>query len=142
MNRSCLKCGRQIEPPWSFCPHCGAATGHEAMRKFVPREHQKAPVKGAFGGMLLGLLAAPVLIIVGGMLCLTWLGAIAGIPMILAGIIAPLAGPMLGMGELKGNCPWCDAPVRCLGLFDGFSCPSCGKRIAVRNHHRELAKAS
>ena len=108
----------------------------------VPREHQKAPVRGAFGGMLFGVLAAPVLIIVGGMLCLTWLGAIAGIPMILAGVIAPLAGPLLGMGELKGPCPWCEAPVSCLGLMDGFSCPSCGKRIAVRNHHRELAKAS
>ncbi len=139
---ACSHCGARIESPWSFCPHCGAAAGHEDVEKPAPREHQNAPLRGAFGGMLFGVLAAPVLIIVGGMLCLTWLGAIAGIPMILAGIISPLAGPLLGMGELKGPCPWCGAAVSCIGLIDGFSCPSCGQRIAIKNHHRELAKAS
>jgi DNA-directed RNA polymerase subunit RPC12/RpoP len=142
MEHSCLKCGARLESPWSFCPLCGAAAAHEAAEKPVPHEHQNAPLRGAFGGMLFGILAAPVFIIVGGMLCLTWLGAIAGIPMIIAGVISPLAGPILGMGQLKGQCPWCSAPVSCLGLFDGFSCPSCGKRIAVKNHHRELAKAN
>jgi hypothetical protein len=79
-----------------------------------------------------GVIATPVLIIVGIMLCLTGLGAILGIPLIVCGVIAPLAGPMIGLGELKGACPWCGAHVASFMKRPGFFCHACSKRIAIR----------
>jgi DNA-directed RNA polymerase subunit RPC12/RpoP len=140
MNRSCSKCGAQIESPWGFCPHCGAANALVTGKTITPEEHEKAPVQGAFGGLLFGVLAAPVLIIVGGMLCLTGLGIFAGIPMIIAGVFAPLLGPMLGLDTHKGKCPWCGAAVSAMPAIDAFDCPSCSGKIAVKNH-RNLVKA-
>ena len=40
-----------------------------------------------------------------------------GVPMILLGIMAPLLGPMLGMGEHRGKCPFCG--TRMISVDDG-----------------------
>jgi len=52
---------------------------------------------------MFGLIAAPIAIVFGVMLCLTGLGMVVGIPVIVLGILAPLAGPLLGMGAAKGK---------------------------------------
>jgi DNA-directed RNA polymerase subunit RPC12/RpoP len=135
MNATCVKCGEHLEAAWAFCPHCAAPCKHEV----VARKHETAPVKESFGGLLFGLIAAPVLIISGGMICLTGLGVFLGIPLIVLGVCAPLIGPVLGMSEQHGKCPWCNAKIGSLSLFDQFSCPSCSKRIVVRE--REMVKA-
>ena len=96
-------------------------------------------MKSGISGLVLGFLAAPVLIIYGGMICLTGLGIVLGVPMILAGLCAPLIGSLMGLNALGGKCPWCDAKVSGVGLFDRFSCPACSKRIVVRKH--ELIRA-
>jgi hypothetical protein len=89
-------------------------------------------VKSGISGLLLGFLAAPVLIIYGGMICLTGLGVFLGIPMIVAGVCAPLIGSLMGLNALRGKCPWCSADVSGVGFFDRFSCSACNARIAVR----------
>ena len=137
MNGTCSKCGAHLEAPWKFCPQCGATCAQETGEiAHEHPDHEKAPVRGAFSGLLLGLLAAPVLIIYGGMICLTGLGVFLGIPMIIAGVCAPLLGPLLGINALNGKCPWCGAAVGSVALFDRFSCPACSKQIVVRK--REL----
>jgi DNA-directed RNA polymerase subunit RPC12/RpoP len=140
MEGHCLKCGAQLESPWSFCPHCGAASARETHVKSVPEEHEKAPVQGAFSGLLFGMLAVPILIIVGTMLCLTGLGAILGIPLIIAAVFAPLLGPMVGFGALKGKCPWCGTWVSSIANAKDFGCQVCSKRIAIK--HREFVRAA
>jgi DNA-directed RNA polymerase subunit RPC12/RpoP len=85
------------------------------------------------------MLAVPILAIVGTMLCLTGLGAILGIPMILAAFLAPLLGPMVGLGALKGKCPWCAILVSSVANKKDFNCHGCGQRIAIR--HREFVRA-
>jgi DNA-directed RNA polymerase subunit RPC12/RpoP len=105
----------------------------------MQHDHEKAPAMGGISGLVLGLLAAPVLIIFGGMICLTGLGIILGIPMIIAGVCAPLIGSLMGLNALRGECPWCGANVSGVGLFDRFSCPACSRRIVVRKH--ELIRA-
>ena len=137
MNSPCTQCGMLLETPWTFCPHCGAAANH---KRAEPREHANPPVKGAFSGVVLGVIVAPVLIIVGVMLCLTGLGAFAGVPMIIAGIFAPLAGPVFGSSTVVGKCPWCGTSVSCLSHSHDFACHACAQRIAVKNHG--LMKAS
>lgn len=130
MDAVCLKCETHLASPWKFCPNCGATVPYEPCK---PAETEKAPVKGPFSGLLFGVLAAPVMIIVGIMLCLTGLGAILGVPMIIGGVLAPLAGPMIGFGAIKGKCPLCGEPVSSIPGVESFHCEACHKQIAVRN---------
>ena len=131
MQSPCAKCGKQLEAAWTFCPGCGAAADRAAHGEIAS---ERAPVKGAFSGLLLGAIISPVMLIVGAMLCLTGLGAFLGVPMIIGGILAPLAGPLIGIDSLKGTCPWCGAPVTSLNGRGSFDCKACSKRIAVRDH--------
>ena len=140
MNESCSKCGTHLELQWKFCPLCGVERVHETEEPApVHSVREKAPVKSGLSGLMLGFLAAPVLIIYGGMICLTGLGVFLGVPMVIAGVCAPLIGSLVGLNALKGKCPWCGAAVSGVGLFDRFSCPACSKRIVVRKH--EMVRA-
>jgi len=144
MEGLCSKCDVKLESPWKFCPYCGIEGAqpiqvHEAQHEAEPAESEKAPARVAFAGLLFGMLAVPILVIVGTMLCLTGLGAILGIPMILAAVFAPLMGPMFGLQALKGPCPWCGVAVSTVANDKDFACHSCGKRIAVK--HREFVTA-
>ena len=99
MNTPCTKCGTLLEASWGFCPKCGIAVIREAHPHAAHLDPERSSVPGAFGGLLFGVIVAPVLIIFGTLLCLTGLGAILGVPMIIAAIIAPLVGPVLGLGD-------------------------------------------
>ena len=138
MNAQCSKCGRILGLSWSYCPHCGLAVSREHQGEAPaeqPVEHEKSSMPGAFSGLLFGVITAPVLIIFGTLLCLTGLGAFLGIPMIIAAIVAPLAGPLLGMGEHEVRCPCCN--TRMITVADGklHCCPSCEKEFALGEHH-------
>jgi predicted RNA-binding Zn-ribbon protein involved in translation (DUF1610 family) len=121
----------QLTMTWTFCPHCGVTAPHEIEHKDPPPPHEKTSVKGGFGGLAIGLLIAPVLIIPGALMCLTGLGAFLGVPMIIAGVIAPLAGSVFGLGEHRGKCPSCGTAV--VSFTDGLShcCPACNKEFAI-----------
>jgi predicted RNA-binding Zn-ribbon protein involved in translation (DUF1610 family) len=130
MTATCSKCSAQLESAqWSFCPHCGEAVARDAPK---PQEHQHHPARGAFGGLAYGLIAAPILIIAGIMICLTGWGLFLGIPVIAMGVLAPLAGPIFGMSEHTAKCPACGTHV--LTVADGkmHACPTCNAQFAVQ----------
>ena len=137
MDANCAKCGMHLETSWGFCPHCGIGIKHEAH----PREHENHPARGAFGGLFYGLIAMPILIIPGILLCLLGWGIFFGVPMIVLGILAPLLGPVLGMGEHRAKCPGCGMKV--ITRSDGklHHCPSCNESFAV-GQDGVVAKAS
>lgn len=139
MTNLCQKCGSRLSSPWSFCPACGTAISSPPQQSASP-EPEKAPVKNGYSGLLFGLIVAPMCLIVGGMLCLTGLGAFLGVPVILVGILAPLLGPMIGIGEPKGKCPWCGTQLDNVVNSPAFACHQCGERIAVEN--RKFVKAA
>ena len=139
MNASCTKCGTSLETSWGFCPKCGIAVIREAHPHAAPVEHERSSVPGAFGGLLFGVIVAPVLIIFGTLLCLTGLGALLGVPMIIAAIIAPLVGPVLGLGEHEVRCPSCKTRMITVADDRMHYCPTCEKEFALGEHH--LAKA-
>jgi DNA-directed RNA polymerase subunit RPC12/RpoP len=144
MEAQCSTCGGVLQSPWKFCPFCGTAgvqgiENHENRVKAETEKPEKAPAKGAFAGLLFGMIAVPILVIVGTMLCLTGLGAILGVPMILAAVLAPLLGPMIGLDALKGKCPSCGTSVSSVANARDFDCHACGKRIAIK--HREFVSA-
>jgi uncharacterized Zn finger protein (UPF0148 family) len=134
MNAQCSKCGTQLAQSWGFCPHCGAIHENPAPAPPAEHEHKKSSMPGAFGGLFFGVVLAPVLIIFGAMLCLTGLGAFLGIPMIIAGLVSPLAGPLMGMKEHQGRCPCCGLHV--VSVTDGqpHYCPSCDSEFALTDH--------
>ncbi len=132
MEGLCPKCGAHLTSSFKFCPGCAseviAIVPHEA----APPE--KAPVKEAFSGLLLGAIVGPAMIVTGAMLCLTGLGVFLGVPLIIGGVIAPLVGPIVGMNSMRGNCPWCGAKVSSLNAKGSFECEACRKRVAVIDH--------
>lgn len=71
---------------------------------------------------------------IGVALCLTGIGAIIGVPLIIAGLIMPFQG-LQRRKMLQGPCPWCRQPVRIGTAAVGFNCPACAKRIIVRSHN-------
>jgi len=139
MNAPC-KCGTPLETSWGFCPKCGLANARQTAQHIEPAEREESTVPGAFGGLMFGVITAPVLLIFGTLLCLTGLGAFLGVPMIMAAIIAPLAGPLIGIGEHNVRCPYCN--TREITFADGqlHSCPNCKQEFSLGEHHR-VAKA-
>ena len=108
MTDLCTQCGEHLVSPAIFCARCGARVSKFETEAEIATEHlaaEKAPVTGAFSGLYFGLIAMPLLLIVGIMLCLTGLGIVFGLPMIVMAIFAPLAGPLLGMGAGKDDHP-------------------------------------
>ncbi len=133
MEGLCSKCGTHLAAGWKFCPTCGTTITAEIQHIPAPPE-EKAPISGAFGGFFLGIIVAPMMIIVGTLLSLSVVGALIGVPMIIAGILAPLLGPQFGYGVLRGNCPWCGATIHSgLRHAKGFYCHACSNRILIEN---------
>src|SRR5579863_5940375 len=130
MDANCAKCGTHLASTWGFCPQCGSAVVHE----ILPEEHQHHPVRGAFGGLFYGLIAAPILIIPGVLLCLLGWGIFLGVPMIMLGVLAPLYGPMVGMGEHRGRCPSCGTRMISIADSKQHECPVCGAKFAITDH--------
>lgn len=139
MEAQCAKCGMQLGTAWSFCPHCGGVIGHEAGVHPQREDEGQTSAPGGFGGMMFGLLIAPVMIIVGTMLCLTGLGAILGIPMIIAAVFTPLIAPMMGMKAHKGKCPTCGMVVTSMADGRNYDCPACNRTFAVTDGHAAKA---
>ena len=127
MDTNCAKCGTHVASSWTFCPHCGAAIVHEVHAN----GHQHHPPRGAFGGLYFGIVAAPILIFPGVLLCLLGWGLFLGVPMIVLGVLAPLYGPVVGMSEHKGKCPSCR--TRMISFDDGktHECPVCCAKFAI-----------
>lgn len=139
MSGSCSKCGFNLDSSiWKFCPHCGADCPPPSHPE--PRKHEAAPARFAFSGMFFGLVTAPVFIIYGTLICLLGPPMVLGIPLIVAGVLAPFLGPYLAINAVRGSCPWCGQKIASVGPVDKFYCHACSQRIVVRN--RELVKAA
>ncbi len=96
-------------------------------------ETKSAKVEGVVAGCLAGWGASGCLISLGALLSLTGIGAIIGVPLILGGLLAPFLGPVVGLGALKGSCPWCGTQVTTTMFSQGVNCPACKHRIVIRD---------
>ncbi|MFZ4400579.1 MAG: hypothetical protein ACOYO1_11135 [Bacteroidales bacterium] len=74
---------------------------------------------------------AYVFLIIGIVLCFTGIGALIGIPLILAGIALPFLN--IGNSKIKGKCPYCNYDVYSFKYEPGVTCPSCRQRILIRH---------
>jgi uncharacterized Zn finger protein (UPF0148 family) len=131
MDAHCSKCGMQVPSAGKICPYCGTAV----VREFQAVKHEHYRARTAFGGTFYGLIAAPILTIPGILLCLLGWGIFLGIPMIIIGILLPLAGPIFGLGEHRGKCPSCG--TRMISVEDGkkHASPVCEATFAMEDQH-------
>lgn len=104
-----------------------------------PLHREKAPSRLFFIGLFFGIVAAPVFIIYGTMICLLGPWMVVGIPMIVLGILSPVLGPYLAINAVRGKCPYCGVAISSVGPLDAFYCYACSQKIVVRN--REMFKA-
>src|ERR1035438_8397569 len=128
----CPRCHLENPPSAERCD-CGYSF---AKRSSPPRSQTQAVSakgQGALQGCLAGWGVSGCLIPLGILLCFTGIGAIVGVPVILAGLLAPVLGPLLGLGALKGRCPWCGTVVTSATAAKGIDCPACKKRIVIRD---------
>jgi len=68
---------------------------------------------------------------VGTVLCFTGIGAIFGVPLIIAGFIFPFIN--LGNSTLIGSCPYCGHETTAFKNDPGVTCKACQQRIIIRN---------
>jgi hypothetical protein len=86
---------------------------------------------GLFAGFASGVIIGTGFVLFGSLLCITIVGSIVGLPLILVGLIAPFIGPFLRFKEREGDCPYCGTRVTTNGTAIGFNCVACKERILV-----------
>ncbi len=127
--KPCRECSKDISAEALTCPNCGAPNPHgESVVEPCESKGVKAKgdkLTGVAAGTLFGL---GCLIPAGILLCFTGIGALFGVPLIIAGLIAPLFGLM----SIKGPCPYCGCTIRAMKTSEGVTCKACKKRVVVR----------
>ena len=79
------------------------------------------------------ILFGIVMIGLGGLVTLTVIGSIVGIPMMLIGGGAILLSPVMFLALSQGNCPYCQHEVIIMNGKKVVKCTSCKIRFSVRD---------
>jgi hypothetical protein len=91
--------------------------------------HRVSFLKGLGASILFGIVA----ISLGGLLTVTVIGGIVGIPMMFIGGIAILLSPVLFLVMSEGNCPYCQQEAVVMNGKKVIKCRSCKKRFSIRD---------
>ena len=86
-------------------------------------------IKGLGASILFGIVAIGL----GGLLTVTVIGGIIGIPMIFIGGIAILLSPFMFLAMSEGNCPYCQHQAIVMNGKKVVKCRSCKKRFSIRD---------
>ena len=95
------------------------ATGQDIPAGGIQNETKTNKIATGIAGTAVGIFVfvplGLVLILIGLFLTMTIIGAIIGIPLILAGIATAIIGPFGGLSALqmkKAKCPYCETVIR------------------------------
>ena len=80
------------------------------------------------------LVTAVFCIIFGFGLCLTGIGLLIGIPMIVYGLISPFTTKGVEMKLLRGKCPYCASDIVVIKTKPGATCRACKGRIIIKGN--------
>ena len=94
--------------------------------KEKPLDSDTAPKNKIGEGLIAGGCAGSIIMSFGLLLCLTGIGAIIGIPMILIGCIII---PFIAATHKVQKCPACKKEITLPVGHDAFDCPICKERL-------------
>ncbi len=138
--RPCPFCAEDIKADAIKCKHCRADLRNpsgpsEAVAQPSTTEgkgnpmHRVSFIKGLGASVLFGIVAIGL----GGLLTVTVIGGIVGIPMMLIGGLAILLSPVLFLAMSEGNCPYCQHQAIVMNGKKVVKCRSCKKRFSIRD---------
>lgn len=154
----CPMCGVNVSVPKRYrkhdelkCFHCHGtfknpifhpkdSTLYKKYNAYTPssntRKNERYEVSGSNtrrekNGCFFGLLGFSILFTIGGLLCLTGIGCVLGIPLVLAAFLFPIINTQAL--ALKGPCPYCGYEATGSILHNSFNCQTCKQRIIIKN---------
>lgn len=135
-TRKCPFCAEEIKTEAVKCKHCRADLRHpDAPAKQTSIEGKGNPLERSsfIKGLGVSILFGIVCIGIGGLITLTVIGSIVGIPMMLIGGGAILLSPVMFLALSQGNCPYCQHEVVVMNGKKVSKCPSCKHRFSIRD---------
>jgi len=98
-------------------------------------EVRSTKVVGFLKGGLEGYVAGwGCMVPLGFILLSTGIGAIIGIPVIFAGILAPFLWAIVGLTRITGKCPYCGYSLNAKSIDKAVNCETCEKRIIIKDN--------
>lgn len=134
--RKCPFCAEEIKAEAVKCKHCKVDLS-DASSSVKPQssEGKANPMHraGFMKSIGVSILFGIVMIGLGGLVTLTVIGSIVGIPMMLIGGGAILLSPVMFLALSQGNCPYCQHEVIIMNGKKVVKCTSCKIRFSVRD---------
>lgn len=134
----CPSCGRVICERCTIDTRCSVCSPPPTVKEKGEPTRINHPIGWFILGLFFGASCGIWMVLFGIGLCCTGIGAIVGIPLILAGIIMPfICGPVasIGMTRLTGKCPYCRTLLRIDPQLGWTDCCLCKARIMIRNNY-------
>jgi len=98
------------------------------------------PVTGVLAGTFKGLVLLSLVLWAGGLLTVTGIGAVVGVPILVLGVPMALLYPFFTAARFGGPCPRCGEDVAFTIEKPGVDCPGCKGRIVLRKKRLVLVR--